>query len=88
MARRAGQARNRNAIKMLRGHGLCSKTHDRRHAVRRADAVIKRGVPLGITLRHGSMVMTLRMPGGMAMQGICAGGMRFSALRLTGRTES
>ena len=34
------------------------------------------------------MVMTLMMPGGMAVQGICVGGLRFSALRLNGRTES
>ncbi len=88
MARRAGQARNRNAIKMLRGHGLCSKTHDRRHAVRRADAVIKRGVPLGITLRHPAMVISMRMRWDMAVQGMRAGRMRFGALRLTGRTES
>ena len=70
---------------MLRRHGLHGDGYHRWHAVRGADAVIERGAVLRIAGRCSAVVMSQRVTGGMAVQGMRGGGLCFGTLRLTGQ---
>lgn len=86
-ARRAGEARNRKAGKMPRRGGLYADGHDRRHAMRGADAAVERDLALGIARRRDAMVMSHGIPSGRVVQGMRAGGIRSGAMRMTGEVK-
>lgn len=83
VARWAGQAGNRDAVKTLQGYCLRRDRHDRRHAMRGTDAVVEASVALIVTRRRASMTIPA-MGGAMIMGGkpVC-----FAPMRVTGGAE-